>query len=63
MVGSDALNGALLKLIPERFAVLCVADGWVHSEAGAFTFDIGLIKGQVLGERFRRDDGSGFASR
>ena len=62
VVGSDALNGALLELFPKRLTVLGVANRWVHLQAGAFTSDIRFVKGEVLRKRLGRDGGSGFAA-
>ena len=58
MVSRNALNRALLELLPEGIAVFCVPNGWVHLEPCALSLNIRLVKGEVLRERFRRDDGT-----
>ena len=63
VVGSDALNGALLKLLPRASpGPLRGEQVGLHLQAGAFTSDIRFVKGEVLRKRLGRDDGSGFAA-
>ena len=58
MVRSDALDGARFELPPQGFTVLCITDWGVHLQASTLSGNVRFVKGQVLRQCFRGDDGA-----
>ena len=48
MIGGDAIDCAILQPIPQRVAVVRVANRWIHLQARADSFDVSLIESEVL---------------